>query len=372
MYPVQNAVTDSAQNMRALQLPGISRAMMILCNLVSQRHCAARLPIPDEGNCEVSLTALPFTPVSGALVISGLCRGHQIDIVVDELFARSLLGEPEHTAQLPHNLLIALVQQRLDKTLEQLERLLSAKLAIVNVRWQSDLTEKSLKDRLRLSVHVAGEYRHTNWSLLFDHAFAAWLGDWLKTCLPCQHNDCLQLPLLLPLVIARTQLKVEQLSQLRVNDIVLFDRCYSRQQQLHILLNQNCGFLVNIENEKLIVITAMEDTMSEVPVKDSETTGGIDAQQGTSAVDTLMDDNLIDTEQLTVTLEFLIGELPVTLLQLQQLRPGYVFDLAVDLSAPVTVKANGRVIGRCSLVDIEQRVGAQLTELFINNNKQTQ
>jgi type III secretion protein Q len=69
-------------------------------------------------------------------------------------------------------------------------------------------------------------------------------------------------------------------------------------------------------------------------------------------------------DELPIKLVFELGRQEISLGELRQIRPGYVFGLARDDSAPVEVYAGGRRIGRGELVRIEDEVGVRLVRLF--------
>lgn len=66
----------------------------------------------------------------------------------------------------------------------------------------------------------------------------------------------------------------------------------------------------------------------------------------------------------TIDLQFRLAEQQIRLDQLAQLEPGFSFDLALDLSAPVTLEANGTPIAHCELVEINGRLGARIVKLL--------
>lgn len=71
-----------------------------------------------------------------------------------------------------------------------------------------------------------------------------------------------------------------------------------------------------------------------------------------------------DVEAIEVTLTFQLGRLQLTLAELRAIGEGQSFDLGRDLQAPVDILANGRLIGRGALIQIEDRVGVRIGELF--------
>ena len=45
------------------------------------------------------------------------------------------------------------------------------------------------------------------------------------------------------------------------------------------------------------------------------------------------------------------------------MQPGYVFDLDRPIEQPVQIRANGKLIAQCELVQIDNRLGARITTL---------
>lgn len=68
-------------------------------------------------------------------------------------------------------------------------------------------------------------------------------------------------------------------------------------------------------------------------------------------------------KQLPVQLVFELGKTQFSLEELDRVAPGYVFDLGLTKNEPVTIYANGVVIGQCEIVEINGRLGARLTRI---------
>ncbi|MCV6005800.1 FliM/FliN family flagellar motor switch protein, partial [Escherichia coli] len=54
----------------------------------------------------------------------------------------------------------------------------------------------------------------------------------------------------------------------------------------------------------------------------------------------------------------------ITLEQLNQLQPGYVFELTQPVSTPVTLRDNGKTKRECELVNVNEHLGVRVLELF--------
>ncbi len=73
-------------------------------------------------------------------------------------------------------------------------------------------------------------------------------------------------------------------------------------------------------------------------------------------------DTMSENESINVRLTFQLEERTLTVADLQNLQPGYVFTLTADPAAPVTVLANGRPVAHGRLVDVNGAIGVQLTD----------
>lgn len=71
-----------------------------------------------------------------------------------------------------------------------------------------------------------------------------------------------------------------------------------------------------------------------------------------------------DLRAIPVHLTFDLGHKAVSIAELQELRPGEIFELGRSIEdGPVYVRANGKCIGIADLVDIEGRLGARILAL---------
>ncbi len=68
-------------------------------------------------------------------------------------------------------------------------------------------------------------------------------------------------------------------------------------------------------------------------------------------------------DKLPVDLVFEVGRLEITAKELTTLQAGFTFLLDRSPTAPVTIRANGRVIGRGELVQVDDRLGVTLKEI---------
>jgi len=67
--------------------------------------------------------------------------------------------------------------------------------------------------------------------------------------------------------------------------------------------------------------------------------------------------------EVEVSLSFQVGSQKMALMTLETLQPGYLFTLEAAVDDPLTIRANGKVIGRGKLVDIDGKIGVVVTEM---------
>ncbi len=72
---------------------------------------------------------------------------------------------------------------------------------------------------------------------------------------------------------------------------------------------------------------------------------------------------------LNITLTFDIGRKQLPLKELYRITPGYTFELDRSEYQPIDLRANGRVIGTCELVRINNKLGARIVELKGGNTQ---
>ena len=77
---------------------------------------------------------------------------------------------------------------------------------------------------------------------------------------------------------------------------------------------------------------------------------------------------LADPQDLEVRISFDLGQLTLTLAELQNIRPGYSFELDLPADGRVRITCGAQLIGRGELVQIEDRLGVRVTTLLQTGN----
>lgn len=179
-----------------------------------------------------------------------------------------------------------------------------------------------------------------------DRTFCLWVnqGDepLLIGALPQRSNKANQhIALPIWLCLGTTQVSIGDYSALRQGDVIFFDHCYVADQHVIFQLSGTALWRCELQNHT-ITILEKEHTMNKLHSQES----------------------ISNHQKLPIELTFDVGHQTITLEQLGQLQPGYVFELEQTVTKPVLIRANGKVIGGCELVNINDKLGIRLLEIF--------
>ncbi|MGI9510218.1 MAG: type III secretion system cytoplasmic ring protein SctQ [Geminicoccaceae bacterium] len=198
-------------------------------------------------------------------------------------------------------------------------------------------------------------------------------------------------------------LDLATLKALKTGDVLLADEGRSRWERMAATLGEHGLFSIDIEpkgptvrapfrradtldQEEWMMVDqsrsddgqeALSDTLKDTPERpagesqnqdedkavqattDNRSAGSsdIDADPATLPTDATFDD-------LPVKLLFELGRLELPLGELQEIGPGYVFQLDRPLGEAVEIHAGGRRIGQGEIMKIEDQVGVRVTRLF--------
>lgn len=143
------------------------------------------------------------------------------------------------------------------------------------------------------------------------------------------------------LELGRAKVSNEEAGNLGVNDIVFFDY-HVTGQQLIIRLSPDIAFIGEAEESQITIKHRMDPMANDQMHHDQ---------------------NPIDLSDIDVELVFEVGRQQFSAEEVQSLQPGHIFDLDRPIEQPVRVKAGGKVIAECQLVQINNRLGARITHI---------
>jgi len=170
------------------------------------------------------------------------------------------------------------------------------------------------------------------------------------------------IPVPLGIDVGRSELTASQISDLQCLDIILADGAGALHER-DIRLWDGHGLTLigkmvrpdQIKVEKFM--NRNKDTMNK-PSKPS--------QKRQAAA--------LATADIPVTLVFEVGEARISMGELQNMQPGYTFQLSepINMDCPVTIKANGAVIGTGEMVMIDDRLGVQVHDFMHNDQTESE
>ena len=126
-------------------------------------------------------------------------------------------------------------------------------------------------------------------------------------------------------------------------------------------------------------LMADEDTLEEVSADEELTDTDAEAEAGDAdtvespelpaQTEDLSEEvpRLNDIEELPVDLTFVSDQIKMPLKEVEQIKPGYVIALN-KVAGQVEIRANGAVVGSGELVQIEDKAGVRILELYQQND----
>jgi type III secretion system YscQ/HrcQ family protein len=173
------------------------------------------------------------------------------------------------------------------------------------------------------------------------------------------------LPQVMRLTVGKTRLSVHALRALKAGHLVFIED--SRLISDHLLWcglrthnGRELGFLARYEN---LSITLLRGPMENTNLISDE---GMPAETGQDESDPI---EPIAIQDLPFTLSFDCGSVTLSLAQIEQLAEGQVIPTARALNDYVTIRANGAVIGRGVLMQVDGRLAVNITGLSTASGK---
>jgi len=162
-------------------------------------------------------------------------------------------------------------------------------------------------------------------------------------------RDWSRLPLDATVETGQTELRMAELKALDPGDLILLPPGAPAYGNELILRHRRRPIAIaHLDGHTLTIDRLLESVMAENEIPNMQETlpGGL------------------DPETVEVRLTFDLGQLSISLGELQQLQPGYSFELDLPAMAGVRIRAGDRLIGRGELIQIEERLGVRVSELF--------
>lgn len=178
--------------------------------------------------------------------------------------------------------------------------------------------------------------------------------------LPASHTPLRQaLSQVMRLTVGRTRLPAKVVRGLDVGQLIFVDHAHLTQDHtlwcgLRTHEGRELGFLVRYENLSITILRG--------PMENTNPTSA-DGMPDDSAQGESYSNEPIAIEDLPVTLSFDCGSVTLPLAQVEQLAEGQVLPTSRALNDYVSIRANGAVIGRGVLMQVDGRLAVSITEL---------
>ena len=106
-----------------------------------------------------------------------------------------------------------------------------------------------------------------------------------------------------------------------------------------------------------------DDDDEDLSLEDEEGSNAEGADQHAQAPDAVQGSGNLDTDGLSINIDFNLGHGMVRIADLRTLTPGYVFNLEEEPGAEVSIIAGGQEIGRGEIVQVAERLGIRIVSL---------
>ena len=169
-------------------------------------------------------------------------------------------------------------------------------------------------------------------------------------------------PLALHAEIGFTRLAANELAQLAIGDVVLVEACFaSADRVLWLSADGRAGLHAQLaaihegdDQAAPPCLTIIQPWTSQMPTDiSSHQEGAAPAEADTATL-----------ASLPVRLSFDLGDVQLTLAQVQSLQAGQTLDLARPIAGAVRIRANGALIGEGDLVEIDGQIGVSVARIF--------
>jgi|GEM_PF-3839341 len=314
-------------------LPSVSPAQLLLSQILGKRSSEFALQINEE-RWDISLDS------STTENMPAHCLMFEINHQPVSLFTGAALIDRMMPAnldskvllKLPKELMLAALEARLQKLLEGLMQSLGIAVRFTDL---STNTAQSEPAELAMNIRIAGRdypvYVQSN-------PIVVELLKLLPAQIPEQTTD---IPVWASLELGRAKVSNDEASNLGVNDIVFFDY-HVTGQQLIIRVSPDAAFIGEAADSQITIKHRMDPMANDQMHHDQ---------------------NPIDLSDIEVDLVFEVGRQQLSAQEVQALQAGHIFELDRPIEQPVRVKAGGKVIAECQLVQINNRLGARITRI---------
>ncbi len=291
-------------------------------------------------------------------------NGQTCQLFIGQYIADFLLpSKIDHKAleKLPEGLAPAVFSKAIQPVLETLQIALGVSASLINF----EKCETTDSERLALGVNFNGV------NSTFQIALNALVLQILDRIPAHQSSPLPDIPFWASLQKGHTRLTTDEYVGLEVGDIVFLET-HGASEQIIVRVNPRVSWLADSSGHQVTIrqrLQAMDEQFDQLDSEQLHQDEELDQEQPDEEApeaEALPEGENIPVElaDLPVTLMFEVGEQSMTAAEMQGLHNGYTFLLDNPVDQPVKLRANGKLIGECQLVEIEGRLGARISRLI--------
>ncbi len=149
-----------------------------------------------------------------------------------------------------------------------------------------------------------------------------------------------------------TDLSFTTFRQLEKRDLILLDECWIvPNSRIFLRAGRQVGLPAEIEDSRIVITGELEKIMYD------------DADDDQADDNESENENTLDGIQMRISFD--LGQRSITLGELRQLSPRYVFELGRPVRSAVNIRANGKLIGEGELVDVDGQMAVSILNLSL-------
>ena len=325
----------------ALTFPSVSPTQLQLSQLLCSRQNQFSFPLAEQP-CELKLQPADSPPpmeyslileVSGQPVEFYLGRG-----LVNALLPASLSDQA--IKKLPEHLFKATMIHGLSPVTELIGSMLGTSVEFIHLK-----QTKADQSRAGLALHLTINHKEHSAFVVPNPLIME-----LLNYLPAHTQSTMpDIPIWAELILGRSTVSRLEISTLATGDIVFLQQ-HVTDQQVVVRASPHLAFVGETHDSQVIIRQRME-LMDEQEHQQHPEEAQAPQQGGVNMAD------------IPVELLFEIGRQQFSAADIQAMQEGYTFDLERPVDQPVRIRANGKIIAECQLIQIENRLGARITQL---------
>jgi type III secretion protein Q len=336
-----------------LVLPAVSPAAADSLNAFYRSRPA--LVFPLAGHAATITTSWPRTQDDGfdACRIEITVDGAPGTLIVSHSLIKALVGALDPDEGVDHldpRHLALVLELALGEALSSLEKGLGSRLAIGSVGLSGNSASDAVSLAFRLVVDGIGSF---SGDLLLPPLYATHLARFLDRCAGGVVPE-IELPVPVSVRVAAVTCSVGEIATLLPGDVVMADHHCDAVRTAVAVLAEHMAAPVEL------TMAGARLTAPPVRVQGSIWEWSMESGGGRSQADP----EKPDLDDIPVKLVFELGRLELSLAEVRQLAPGALIPVPRLLEESVDISANGRRIGRGTLVRIGNSLGVRITRLF--------